>query len=282
MPGNAPPSNVDQATVEGFGAEWSKFNFVGHEAAELDAMFAQYFSVFPWKELPAGAVGFDAGCGSGRWAARVAPRVGTLHCVDASEDALAVARRNLGGSTRSHFHCAPVEAMPFADGSMDFGYSLGVLHHIPDTASGLASCVRKLKPGAPFLLYLYYALDNRSPLYRAIWRASDVARRGIATLPLKGRLAVSDFLAATVYWPLARGARALESLGMDSSHVPLHYYRNKSFYVMRNDALDRFGTRLEHRFTREQIHQMMLDSGLEKIEFRDGPPYWCAVGRRKG
>jgi len=275
------PENVDEATVEGFGAEWSKFNFSSHSSAELDGMFAQYFSVFPWEMLPAGAVGFDAGCGSGRWAARVAPRVGTLHCVDASAEALEVARRNLRAAPQCRFHLAPVDAMPFPDGSMDFGYSLGVLHHIPDTAAGLRACVKKLKPGAPFLVYLYYALDGRSPLYRAVWRASDLARRKIAALPLERRLAVSEFLAAAVYWPLARGAKALERVGVDASHVPLFYYRDKSFYIMRNDALDRFGTKLEQRFTRQQIQAMMEGAGLSNVEFREGPPYWCAVGRRK-
>ncbi|MCY7329778.1 MAG: class I SAM-dependent methyltransferase, partial [Saprospiraceae bacterium] len=63
------------------------------------------------------------------------------------------------------------------DGAMDFGYSLGVLHHIPDTRAALAACVRKLKPGAPFLLYLYYAFDNRPWWFKALWRLSDVVRR---------------------------------------------------------------------------------------------------------
>jgi hypothetical protein len=165
---------------------------------------------------------------------------------------------------------------------MDFGYSLGVLHHIPDTAAALRACVTKLRPGAPFLVYLYYALDGRSQLYRAIWRASDLARRRVAALPVKQRLAVSDVLAATIYWPLARSAKLLEALGLDATQLPLHYYRDKTFYVMRNDALDRFGTQLEQRYTREQIQTMMSEAGLERIEFRDGPPYWCAVGRRKG
>jgi 2-polyprenyl-3-methyl-5-hydroxy-6-metoxy-1,4-benzoquinol methylase len=44
---------------------------------------------------------------------------------------------------------------------MDFGYSLGVLHHIPDAQKALSDCVKKLKLGAPFLVYLYYSFDNR-------------------------------------------------------------------------------------------------------------------------
>ena len=49
---------------------------------------------------------------------------------------------------------------------------------------------------------------------------------------------------------------------------------------MRTDALDRFGTRLEQRFTKEEIHQMMLDAGLENIKFSDNIPFWCAVGTK--
>jgi len=51
---------------------------------------------------------------------------------------------------------------------------------------------------------------------------------------------------------------------------------------MRTDALDRFGTRLEQRFTRAEITRMMRDAGLENIRFSDGFPYWCAVGFKKG
>src|SRR5215212_6716495 len=87
--------NVDDAVVRGFGDEWQRFDQRELSRAELEAMFDSYFSIFPWERLPADAEGFDAGCGSGRWASFVAPRVGRLHCIDASADALSVARRNL-------------------------------------------------------------------------------------------------------------------------------------------------------------------------------------------
>src|SRR6516225_1656653 len=64
----------------------------------------------------------------------------------------------------------------------------------------------KLKAGAPFLIYLYYALDNRPWWYRAIWRASDVLRRLISRLPRGLRLLISQIIAISVYWPLARFA----------------------------------------------------------------------------
>ena len=65
------------------------------------------------------------------------------------------------------------------------------------------------------------------------------------------------------------------------SNIPLSTYRHLSFYSMRTDALDRFGTRLEQRFTKEQVQKMMETAGLEDIIFSHEEPYWCAVGTRK-
>lgn len=273
--------NIDQSTVDGFGDEWTRFDQRGLPPAELKLAFERYFSIFPWDQLPANAEGFDLGCGSGRWAACVAPRVGTLHCIDASSDALRVAQANLRGETNCCFHHASVDSIPLADASMDFAYSLGVLHHVPDTREGISACVRKLKPGAPFLLYLYYRFDNRPSWFRGLWAVSDLGRRAISRLPAQARQGVTDVIATSVYWPLARLSRALGRLGADVSHLPLSAYRDASFYTMRTDARDRFGTSLEQRFTRQEILEMMERAGLERITFREDVPFWCAVGFRK-
>jgi SAM-dependent methyltransferase len=152
--------NVDVKTVEGFGDEWTRFDQSSLPDVERRQLFESYFGLFPWNALPQDAVGFDLGCGSGRWAKLVASEVGRLHCVDPS-DAIEVARANLRDVQNCEFHRASVDSIPLADSSMDFGYSLGVLHHVPDTEAGLRACVKKLKSGAPFLVYLYYAFDNR-------------------------------------------------------------------------------------------------------------------------
>ena len=70
----------------------------------------------------------------------------------------------------------------------------------------------------------------------------------------------------------------MEKTGMNVSTFPLSAYRNYGFYVMRTDALDRFGTRLEQRFTKNEIKQMMESSGLKDITFSEKSPFWCAVG----
>ncbi len=274
--------NIDSATVAGFGKEWAAYDQSQFKGDEYELVFDAYFSIFPFNELPPNSEGFDLGCGSGRWAAGVAPRVGQLHCIDPASEALDVAKNRLADEPNVQFHLASVSNIPLEDSSQDFGYSLGVLHHIPDTAQAMKDCVRKLKPGAPFLLYIYYDIENRPTWFRAIWGVSDGLRRVICRLPFGPRKAVTTVIAMLVYWPLARTSLLAERLGKDPSNMPLSSYRHLSFYAMRTDALDRFGTSLEQRFTKDQIEQMMRNAGLEKIRFRNSEPYWVACGRRQG
>src|SRR5918999_2668648 len=107
--------NLDREVVEGFGEEWSRFDQAGLSREDREDIFDAYFSIFPWQSLPKGAVGFDLGCGSGRWAKLVAPRVGRLHCLDASQTALEVARQILRDQGNCEFHHASVDAMPLED-----------------------------------------------------------------------------------------------------------------------------------------------------------------------
>jgi len=264
--------------IDGFGDEWTRFDQTGLSDSERLAYFEGYFEVFPWDDLPSNATGFDLGCGSGRWAEHVARRVGTLHCVDPS-DAINVARRNLARHHNVVFHRRTAARLPFEPESMDFGYSLGVLHHVADTEGALRAAVRALKPGAPLLVYLYYAFDNRPRWFRTLWRASDVARRIISRQPNAVRHLICDGLAGVVYYPLARGAAVAERLGMNVDHWPLSAYRHGSFYTMRTDSLDRFGTRLEKRYTRDEMEALLRDAGLTDIRFCSSV-FWCAVGTR--
>jgi ubiquinone/menaquinone biosynthesis C-methylase UbiE len=275
--------NVDPKVAAGFGHEWSTFrqDEADLSAVDREAIFESYFHIFPWNELPPDPVGIDVGCGSGRWSVMVASKVGHLHLLDASADALDVARQNLANAPNVSFHLASVADIPLKENSLDFAFSLGVLHHVPDTMAAIRAIAAKLKPRAPFLIYLYYALDNRPWWYRAIWRFSNIFREIISSLSPMVRLIVSQIIAVVIYWPLARFAAIVERAGLSTAAIPLESYRNRKFYVMRTDAYDRFCTRLEQRFTRQQIEQMLLDAGFDEIQFSDVVPYWCAVGQKR-
>jgi len=269
--------NQDKNTVEGFGDEWSRFDQSDLPEDEQKLLFDEYFSVFPWENISKESVGFDLGCGSGRWAKSVAPKVKKLICIDPSS-ALDIAKKNLSNFDNCEFQSTTVDDISIDNNSMDFGYSLGVLHHVPNTEMGIKQCVEKLKKGAPLLLYLYYRFDNRPFWFRFIWSISDLLRKIISKMPYGLRYIFSQIIAVVIYFPLARTSFYMEKLNLNVSNFPLSSYKNLSFYTMRTDALDRFGTRLEQRFTRDEIKIMMENAGLENIKFSNSKPYWVAVG----
>jgi ubiquinone/menaquinone biosynthesis C-methylase UbiE len=275
------PSNLDRRVVEDFGMEWSTFDQSIMSDDELKKVFDAYFKIFPWKQLSKDAIGFDLGCGSGRWAKMAASFCKQLHCVEPSAKALNVAQKNLASYSNCSFHLAGVENIPLNDNSMDFGYALGVLHHVPDTQKAISSCVTKLKSGAPLLLYLYYSFENKPLWFQLVWKISNGIRIVISKFPYLIKYSLSQVIACLVYFPLAKLSALIELTGRNVENIPLSAYRDKSFYTMRTDALDRFGTRLEKRFNRNQIREMMVIAGLENIQFSDEPPYWCAVGYKK-
>lgn len=269
--------NIDPETVDSFGDEWARMNQAALGEAEKAAIFQDYFAMFPFERLPASASGFDIGCGSGRWASLVAPRVAHLCCIDPSLEALQVARRNLAGFSNVEFMQESVDRVPRPAEGYDFGYSLGVLHHVPDTAAAIASCAGLLKPGAPFLIYLYYSLDNKPFWYRWIWKASELFRAIVNRMPAGLKVLTTEVFAALVYLPLARTAQVLHWVGVGVDSFPLSYYRDKSFYTMRTDARDRFGTPLEQRFSRAEIAEMLDKAGFINISFSEARPYWVAL-----
>ena len=168
--------------------------------------------------------------------------------------------------------------MPINDNSMDFGYSLGVLHHIEDTDKGIVECVRKLKKNAPFLIYLYYAFDNKPFYYKLIWKITNPFRELISRLPFPIKVFVTKVIALIVYLPLSRIAKIFDKFGINVNNFPLNHYKDKSFYIMQTDSLDRFGTILEKRFSKDHITKILKNAGISRIKFNEFAPYWCAIG----
>jgi ubiquinone/menaquinone biosynthesis C-methylase UbiE len=272
-------NELEKKVIDGFGDEWSRYHQKDITGKERERLAGKYFRMFPFDKLPEnGGEGADIGCGSGRYGRYISPNVHKLHLVDASKKALAVAKENCKSCDNVVFHHENAYKLPFDTSQLDFAYSLGVFHHMKDTQSAVKEITRIVKPGGPVLLYLYYALDNRPLLYRLIWNTSGLFRQIISRLNYPLRNFISTTIAIFVYWPLARTAKILDRLGILPRSWPLLMYRNSPLYHMRTGSLDRFGTRIENRFTKQEIEEMMIKAGLENIVFSDKEPYWCAVG----
>ncbi|MDA0654297.1 MAG: class I SAM-dependent methyltransferase [Proteobacteria bacterium] len=261
--GSAPFAPDIQKT---FGAEWTKYAEILPEYGEV---VRRYFDIVPARLLD-GARILDLGCGTGRWSWFLKERARELVMVDFSE-AIFVARRNLRDATGTLFFLRDVTRLPFRDRAADLVVCLGVLHHLPVDALTATRGLARLAPAA--LVYLYYALDNRPVLFRAVFRVADAVRRGLSRIEHPGaRTALTWVGAAGLYLPFVGLGWLLRPLGV-SRHVPLYEgYRDRSFKLMRQDFYDRFFTRIEQRVSRAEV--AALADRFESVTISDAVPYW--------
>lgn len=277
---NRSGTNLHAKTVDSFSLEWMKFSHFNE--TEIEKAGSQYFDLIDSQIINENSLVLDVGCGTGRWSKYLSPKVKWIEAIDPSRAVFSAAMltKNISNIRISQ---ASIDNIPFEDNSFDFVFSLGVLHHVPDTFGALQQCVKKVKPKGWLLLYLYYNLDNRGWLYRSLFQFSTLFRKLISVMPSKIKLLVCDLIAIVVYLPFvffSRGLRAILPSSTLYKHVPLSYYWDKSFKIIRNDALDRFGTPLEQRFSKREIERMMLNVGLSNVKISPNEPYWHAVGQK--
>lgn len=94
----------------------------------------------------------DFGCGTGQFAALVAPYVAKVVAVDASAEMLAAARARLAASPNVDVRRGTLEALPIEDTQLDIAVLALVLHHVPDPGRVLAEAARVLAPGGRLLI----------------------------------------------------------------------------------------------------------------------------------
>lgn len=261
-----------------FNAEWRKFNeFV----PDYNELFRSYF--FLWRDkIVYGDDVLDAGCGMGRWSKFVAKKSKRLFCVDISES-IDIAKEYLKLEKNILFVQADLVNLPFRDNLFDSIYSLGVLHHIPDTKKAFFELYRVIKEEGDLLTYLYYSFDNRPYWYKLLFYISDMLRLFISKLPKRLAHFFAFFLALLIYEPFVYLGKFLNFIGLTilANKLPLYQvYKDKSFYVIFNDSIDRFSTPLEKRFSKKEIATIFRESGFKEITFQDTIPYWITNARK--
>ena len=270
--------NLDQQVIDSFGHEWSAFDYAESETDDaLDTQFLAYCTPIDLTQFNSkSSVAADFGAGSGRWASRLLPHFSLVYALEPSDGANKVLKNKFSKESRMTILQETVGANSIPAGSLDLAMSLGVLHHIPDTELAIRDVATKIKSGGVFLCYLYYKLENKPVFYRGLFWASNSLRWVISRLPYALRRFIAQIIALLVYFPLARSAKLLENMGKNISNFPLHHYADMPFVMLQNDALDRFGTRLEQRFSKKEITSMLNNAGfdLSTLKFSDAEPFW--------
>ena len=272
--------NIDVDTVNSFGEEWTKFSSFSDE--EIKNAGDQYFDIVTEEICNSSSVALDMGCGTGRGSKYLADKVKFIEAIDPSKAVLSAS--NLTKDLKNvRVTQASVDSIPFADESFDFAMGVGVYHHIPDTQKAVRDTVRKIKKGGYLFIYLYYSLDNRGAGYKFLFKMSTIIRKIVSSMPNRLKKITCDFIAFFVYMPcvlLARLFKILSPKGRTWKKIPLSYYHDKSWNIIKNDALDRFGTPLEQRFSKRELIEILESCGMEDVVVSDGLPYWHAVSRK--
>jgi SAM-dependent methyltransferase len=264
--------NVMRRTQASFGYEWTHFS---NWEPSGEVSFQDYFGGLDLSTLRAARV-LDAGCGMGRHARLMADSVAHLVAVDFSH-AIDQAARNV--ADRQNVDCVQADLLhlPFDDETFDYVYSIGVLHHLPDTSAALRRVVAKVKQGGRVRVYLYW---KRSGMSGALLSLAGLCRRITTRLPFSILRTLCWFLSialtVSIVWPY----RLATKLGI-SAHKswPLFAYTKYPFTVLYNDQFDRFSAPLERRFDSHEVKTMLEDAGLGDVQVC-GRFGWVAEGLR--
>ena len=270
--------NLDQRVIDSFGHEWATFDYGETETTEaLNDQFQAYCTPIDLGQFnPKISVAADFGAGSGRWASRLIPFFSLVYALEPSDGANKVLKNKFSNEAKIVVlqETVGVNSIPLE--SLDLAMSLGVLHHIPDTSMAIKAVSIKIKPGGMFLCYLYYNLENKPTFYKLIFKGVNAVRQMVSVLPQKIKYLVTSAIAALVYWPLARFSKLMNRFGVNTSNIPLHHYADMPFIMLANDALDRFGTLLEQRFSKAEITEMLrlANFDISTLKFSDDEPFW--------
>jgi SAM-dependent methyltransferase len=160
-----------------FGFEWNLHNRTQldtdtrHESEET---FKEKTGFVP--EDFKGKLVLDVGCGMGRFS-DIAFRWGaTVVGIDLTS-AVDAAYANIGGRENVDLAQADVFKLPFREETFDFIFSIGVLHHTPNTRAAFDQLPRLLKPGGRIAIWVY------TTEMRAWSWISDIYRHVTTRLP---------------------------------------------------------------------------------------------------
>lgn len=154
---NAIPRLVkSDAYVESFSFEWHKFSKVQldifNDTTESENTFLQKTGFE--KNALKGKLILDVGIGAGRFSDIVSRWGGEVVGIDLSY-AVDVALENIGDRPNVHIIQADIFALPFKEEIFDYVFSIGVLHHTPDTKEAFKKLIPHLKSGGEIAIWVY-------------------------------------------------------------------------------------------------------------------------------
>jgi ubiquinone/menaquinone biosynthesis C-methylase UbiE len=145
-------------------------------------------------------IGYGAGTDLLTWAAAGAE----VHGIDITDEHHRLAERNFAvHGSAADLRVGDAAQLPWADAYFDVVYSLGVLHHTPDTVRCISEAWRVLKPGGLLILSLYHKWSAFHILHMLLYQG--VIRRKLQQLGYRGLMSTVEYGADGInYRPLVK------------------------------------------------------------------------------
>jgi uncharacterized protein YbaR (Trm112 family)/ubiquinone/menaquinone biosynthesis C-methylase UbiE len=245
--------------VNTFSFEWYK-----HKTTQLDSKTGLNESEETFKRKTCfdldkmkGKLILDAGCGVGRFM-EVALKYGAeVVGVDLSF-AVDITQENVGANKKAHIIQADIFNLPFKERVFDYIFSIGVLHHTPNTKEAFFSLVPFVKKGGEMAIWVYSDEGAYMKLYN---RASNFWRFFTTKIPPEKLYAFCKIYANLMY-PLKR-IRYLRII-LQIILPPSNYHHNRMWRIL--DTYDWLSPKYQWKHTYKEVERWFKEAGFEKIE----------------
>lgn len=271
---NGIPRFVPEANyADNFGMQWNHFaktQLDSHSGHPISA--ERFWKATGWTpESLKGRWVLDIGCGSGRFA-EVALSAGAHVVALDYSTAVDACRANLGDDPRLHVVQGDIYALPFAPGSFDYVYSLGVLQHTPDVHGAFAALPPMVAPGGAL------CVDYYEKSLRALLHAKYLLRPITKRLPQKRLFATLERI-VPVLLPVSRALgrvplagpalKRLVPVANDDDNLPLSNRQLREWSLL--DTFDWLAPAYDNPQTPTTARRWMEEARMKQIEvFRAG------------
>jgi SAM-dependent methyltransferase len=251
--------NQEQArTKSTYSLQWNRFRIIREE--EDRATFQNRTGLTP-RDLD-GCVVLDAGCGMGRYLRVAAGSPARLVVGMDLSLAVEAARDLTADRPRVAVSRGDLLRLPFAPGSFDRIYSLGVLDHTPDPRAAFLGLARLLKPGGRIAIWVY---GRERP---AVERIMDLHRAVSTRLPLGVLVFLSRVMAPVGVLKrrlMSSRWRLVERSGVALHALTIGVSMHPDAEVRVCDTLDWYAPRFLSRHTFEEVAGWFAEAGLEDV-----------------
>ena len=265
---------LSKKTQRNFGYQWTTFS-------EMSCDFGDNFWNYLYPSTPEsfeGRVGLDAGCGFGRHIYHAATYAKRMVGMDFSQ-AIESTYENTKHLTNVDLVQADIYSPPFAPGSFDFVYSVGVLHHLPDPENGVRTLVPLVKDDGAFSLWVY------SKTRWAINYGLEALRSLTTRLPLPFVKLLSfvgallDRYAFVVPYQILRHLPFIGPALEKVTPPRVKNYSQYPFQVLYADWFDRLAAPIRFYYNEDEVSELMESVGLSAVTVSSTGNYgWRARG----